>query len=146
MRAMALRKYGSLNELYQAELPTPAPKGGEVRVKVCSSAVGPADYKVALGIVKFLHGRKFPLVLGYDFSGVVDAIGPGETRWKVGDEVFGFLPYGPGNNQGAFAEFLAVNSNHIAGKPSAISHAQAAAVATAGLTALQAFRDQGGLP
>jgi len=39
-------------------------------------------------------------------SGTIDALGPGVTPWNVGDEVFGFLPYGPGNRRGAFAEML----------------------------------------
>src|SRR6266481_857792 len=102
MRAFSLKKYGAVDGFALTELPTPRPRKGEARIKVLFSAFGPADCKVARGIVKFLHGRKFPLVLGYDFSGVIDAVGPGEGRWKVGDSVFGFLPYGPSNNQGAF--------------------------------------------
>jgi NADPH:quinone reductase-like Zn-dependent oxidoreductase len=101
---------------------------------------------VATGLFKFLHGRKFPMVLGYDFSGVVDAVDEGQTRWKIGDSVFGFLPYGPGNNEGAFAEFLIAREDQIARKPTSISHEQAAASATAALTALQGIRDQGKLP
>jgi NADPH:quinone reductase len=146
MRAVVLKKYGSFNDLQMMDIRAPSPDAGQVRVKVYASAVGPADYKVAMGAVKFLHGRKFPLVLGYDFSGVVDAVGAEEARWKVGDEVFGFLPYGPKNNQGAFGELLIVGSGEIAKKPTTVSHAQAAAAATAGLTALQAFRDCGHLP
>jgi NADPH:quinone reductase len=97
-------------------------------------------------LFKFLHGRKFPMVLGYDFSEVVDAADEGQTRWKIGDSVFGFLPYGPGNSQGAFAEFLIAREDQVARKPSSISHEQAAASATAALTALQGIRDQGKLP
>jgi len=115
-------------------------------VKVHASAVGPADFKVAQGSNKFLHARKFPMVLGYDFSGVVDAVGSGESPWKIGDCVFGFLAYGPGNNQGAFAEFVIAQDDQIALKPPGVSHSQAAASATSTLTALQAFRDQGKLP
>jgi NADPH:quinone reductase-like Zn-dependent oxidoreductase len=86
------------------------------------------------------------MVLGYDFSEVVDAADEGQTRWKIGDSVFGFLPYGPGNSQGAFAEFLIAREDQVARKPSSISHEQAAASATAALTALQGIRDQGKLP
>jgi NADPH:quinone reductase-like Zn-dependent oxidoreductase len=99
-----------------------------------------------MGQVKFLHGRKFPMVLGYDFSGVVDAAGEGQTRWKIGDPVFGFLPYGPTNDQGAFAEFLIAHEDRVGLKPASISHDQAAASATAALTALQGIRDKGKLP
>lgn len=146
MRAICLNRYGSIDELVQTDLPTPQPKGGQVRVKVYASSLGPADLKVAQGDNKFLHGRKFPMVLGYDFSGVIDAVGPGESRWKPGDAVFGFLPYGPGNNQGAFSEFIVTGNDQIALKPDAVPHALAAASATSALTALQSFRDQGKLP
>ncbi len=146
MRAICLTKYGSIENFAIADLPTPEPRRGQIRVRVHASAVGPADFKVATGLVKFLHGRRFPMVLGYDFSGVVDAVGYGQTRWKIGDSVFGFLPYSPGNNQGAFAEFLVTPENQVARKPSSISHEQAAASATAAVTALQGIRDQGKLP
>jgi Alcohol dehydrogenase GroES-like domain len=146
MRATCLTKYGSIENFASVDLPTPEPKRGQIRVRVHASAVGPADFKVTTGQFKFLHGRKFPMILGYDFSGVVDAVGYGQTRWKIGDPVFGFLPYGPGNNQGAFAEFLVTPDNQVARKPASVSHEQAAASATAGVTALQGIRDQGKLP
>jgi len=146
MRAICLTKYGSIDNFIRTDIPTPAPKRGQVRVRVHSSAVGPADFKVAMGLVKFLHGRKFPMVLGYDFSGVVDGVGERQSRWKIGDSVFGFLPYGPGNNQGAFAEFLIAHEDQVAMKPASISHEQAAASATATLTALQGLRGEGNLP
>jgi NADPH:quinone reductase-like Zn-dependent oxidoreductase len=60
--------------------------------------------------------------------------------------IFGFPPYGPGNNQGAFAEFLVTPENQVARKPSLVSHEQAAASATAAVTALRGIRDQGKLP
>ncbi len=145
MRAMCLNSYGSIDGWVKTELPAPQPRGGQVRVKVHASAVGPADSRVEQGRQKFLHGRKFPMVLGYDFSGVIDSVGPAEARWKMGDGVFGFLPYGPGNNQGAFSEFIIAQSDRVALKPSSVSHSQAAASATAALTALQSFRDQGKL-
>jgi NADPH:quinone reductase-like Zn-dependent oxidoreductase len=146
MHAICLTKYGSIENFASVDLPTPEPKRGQIRVRVHASAVGPADFKVATGLVTFLHGRKFPMILGYDFSGVVDAVGYGQTRWKIGDSVFGFLPYGPGNNQGAFAEFLVTPENQVARKPFSVSHEQAAASATAAVTALQGIRDQGKLP
>ena len=145
MRAICLKEYGSIDGLVQKELPLPEPTGTQVRVKVYASCLGPADLKVAQGENKFLHGRKFPMVLGYDFSGVIDAVGPKASRWKRGDCVFGFLPYGPGSNQGAFSEFIVTRSDQVALKPATVSHSQAAAAATSGLTALQSLRDQGKL-
>jgi len=146
MKAMAASAYGPLEGLGQIEVPLPTPGRGEVRVRVVASALNPADYKVLLGTMKFLHGRNRPLIVGYDFSGTVDAVGPEVTARSVGDEVFGFLPYGPFNKRGAFAQALIAKCEEIASKPKGISHETAAAAATTGLTAIQSMRDLGRLP
>ena len=146
MKAMAASTYGPLEGLRQMDLPLPTPGRGEVRVRVVASALNPADYKVLLGTMKFLHGRNRPLVVGYDFSGTVDAVGPDVTERSIGDEVFGFLPYGPFNKRGAFAEASLAKCDEIAVKPKGISHETAAASATTGLTAIQSMRDLGRLP
>ena len=144
MKAIAAARYGSLDALGPIDAPVPDPKAGQVRVRVHASALNPADYKVVLGTMKFLHGRRFPLVVGYDFSGVVDAAGEG-AGFVAGDEVYGFLPYSPMNNRGAFAELLVADAREIAKKPAGVTHATAAAAATPGLTALQMLRDLGRL-
>jgi NADPH:quinone reductase len=141
MRALATDRYGALDRLRIMEVALPEPGPGEVRVRVHATALNPADYKVAQGRMKFLHARNFPLVLGYDFSGVVEALGPGVGDLELGAAVFGFLPYGPGNRRGAFAEALIARRDQLALKPSGVSHAQAAACATPGLAALQSLRD-----
>jgi NADPH:quinone reductase-like Zn-dependent oxidoreductase len=146
MRAMAAPNYGPLAQLAQIVAPLPTPGPGEVRVRVVASALNPADYKVVLGRLKFLHARNRPLIVGYDFSGTVDAVGPAVTGVAVGDDVFGFLPYGPGNKRGAFAEALIARSDEIALKPANVTHENAAAAATSGLTALQSLRELGRLP
>ena len=145
MRALAAPGYGPLETLRAIDAPLPEPRRGELRVRVACSALNPADYKVVLGTMKFLHARNTPLVVGYDFSGTVDAVGPSTSAFSVGDEVFGFLPYGPGNTRGAFAEMLIARHDEVARKPASVSHAQAAAAATTGLTAIQALRDLGRL-
>jgi NADPH:quinone reductase-like Zn-dependent oxidoreductase len=146
MKAMASPDYGPLETLALIDVPLPEPKKGEVRVRVAASALNPADYKVLLGTLKFLHARNRPLLVGYDFSGTVDAVGPGAGDVKVGDDVFGFLPYGPFNRRGAFAEALIARHDELAIKPKNVSHLVAAAAATTGLTAIQSLRDLGRLP
>lgn len=145
MKSLCLEKYGSLDFFKLTEITIANPVGNQVRVQVHASALNPADYKVALGEVKFLHGRRFPLALGYDFSGVINAVSSGVRNFKIGDEVFGFLPYGPANNQGAFGEAVLADANQIALKPKNVTHAQAAVSATSGLTAIQSLRDLGKL-
>jgi NADPH:quinone reductase len=146
MRALAVSHYGPLDQLQVIEIPKPKPGKGQIQVRVVASALNPADFKVVLGTMKFLHGRNFPLVIGYDFSGTIEALGPGVGTFKIGDEVFGFLPYGMKNKQGAFAETILAKADEVALKPAAVSHVQAAAAATPGLTALQCLRDLGRLP
>jgi NADPH:quinone reductase-like Zn-dependent oxidoreductase len=146
MRAIAAPSYGPLERLAEIDAPLPVPGRGEVRVRVVASALNPADYKVVLGTLKFLHARNRPLIVGYDFSGTVDAVGPSVAGISVGDDVFGFLPYGPGNRRGAFAESLIAKADEIAVKPAGVSHEAAAAAATTGLMAIQSLRDLGRLP
>jgi NADPH:quinone reductase-like Zn-dependent oxidoreductase len=146
MKAIAAPDYGPLERLALIDAPLPTPGRGEVRVRVVASALNPADYKVITGTLKFLHARNRPLIVGYDFSGTVEAVGPSVTSVSVGAEVFGFLPYGPGNKRGAFAESLIAKCDEIAVKPAGVSHETAAAAATTGLTAIQSLRDLGRLP
>ena len=146
MKAIAAPSYGPLESLALIDAPLPVPRAGEVRVRVVASALNPADFKVILGTLKFLHARNRPLIVGYDFSGTVEAVGPRVAAFSVGSEVFGFLPYGPGNRRGAFAESLIAKCDEIAMKPARVSHETAAAAATTGITALQSIRDLGRLP
>lgn len=143
--AMAVDAYGPVAALHPVRLAVAATRPDEVRVRVVASAVNPADFKVILGQMKLLHGRRFPLVVGYDFSGVVEAKGTEVTGLDVGQEVFGFLPYSGSNHQGAFAEALNAKASEVAIKPKSLSHEQAAALATPASTALQSLRDLGRL-
>jgi NADPH:quinone reductase-like Zn-dependent oxidoreductase len=143
MRGMALQKYGSFANFQLTNLPDPVAGNGEVLVRVHAASLNPADYKVALGIFKLLHARNFPMILGYDFSGVVEAVGSECGTFKVGDAVFGFLPYSFSNRRGSFAELVVARADEIALKPERLSHIDAAAAATSGITALQSLRDLG---
>ena len=142
MRALVGRTYGPLTDLAVADLPTPEPGANQVRVRVHAAALNPADFKVVTGSLKILHGRRFPMTVGYDYSGVVEAVGAG-VQLAVGAEVFGFLPYAMGNQRGSFAELLIADVAQLAAKPAGVSHVIAAAAATPGLTALQTLRDLG---
>src|ERR1039458_5716352 len=143
MRAMAIPSYGPVDQMKLIELPTPEPASHQVRVKVHASAVNPSEQKVATGSTKFLHGRNFPMVLGYDFSGVVDLVGAGVATVSQGDEVFGFLPYSGSNTLGAFAEYTASTTSGLIRKPASVPPPLAAAAATPAITALQSLRDLG---
>ena len=94
---------------------------------------------------RFLHAQTRPLILGWDFSGIVEELGEGVTGLNVGDEVWGHLQFTPGQKQGSYAEYLTVSPAEVALKPAGVSHQLAAASPTITMTALQSLRDCGRL-
>ena len=148
MRAYASDRHGDIKDLtLRDDVAKPSPAPSELLIKVKAAALNPADLKVLMGRDGggFLHASTFPLILGFDFSGVVAEVGSAATGRKVGDEVFGFLPYARSTRGGTFAEFVAVAADTVGAKPKAISHEAAAASATSTATALQALRGKGKL-
>ena len=143
MRAMGATGDG----VEMTEIPKPTPGPGEVRVKVIASAVNPGEEKVMAGdfVGRFLHAKASPLVLGWDVSGIVDALGDGVTDVGEGAAVWGHLAYSPSQTQGAFAEYVTLPRQALAVKPENVPHDVAAAAATVSMTGLQALRDLGGL-
>lgn len=141
----ALCSEAGLAGLAIRDLPLPEPGPGEVRVRMRTSALNPADQKVLTGdfVGNFLHGKQAPVVVGYDIAGTVDALGAGVTDLAVGDDVFGFLAYARSTKRGCFAEFTLAPAATLARRPAALSLGDAAAIATAGVTALQSLRDLG---
>lgn len=147
MKAFAIDRYAGTDALALRDIPAPLLSRGQVLVRVHAASLNPADLTVLSGRggARFLHAARFPLVLGYDFSGVIERAGAEAGGFERGDSVFGFLPYSRTTRQGTCAEFVAVPVTIIAKKPPEVSHAEAACAATAASTALQALRDEGGL-
>jgi NADPH:quinone reductase-like Zn-dependent oxidoreductase len=134
MKALAIRRYKAPMELM--ELPRPHPGPGEMLVRVRAAGVNPIDFKIRDGAVKVLLRFAFPLVLGTDLAGDVEAIGPGVTRFTVGDAVHARLD---NDRIGAFAEYALVRESAAAKKPARLDYAQAASLPLVGLTAWQAL-------
>ena len=133
MRAMVLDRYGEPDVLTRRELPVPQPASGEVLVRVHAVSVNPVDYKWR----KNGPFKAFPVVLGWDISGVVESLGPDTSAFASGDAVFGMVRF-PQEGR-AYAEYVAVPITDIARKPQTLSHAEAAAMTLAALTAQQAL-------
>lgn len=133
-------------ELSVVQLPDPEPAAGEVRVRVVHAATNPADWKVLGGgfLAAILHGRAAPLVVGYDFFGVVDRVGAGASV-APGTAVAGFLPYGRETLRGTYAELVVTRPDRIVAIPDGFDPRVAAAFPTGGATALQGLRDLGRL-
>jgi NADPH:quinone reductase-like Zn-dependent oxidoreductase len=134
MRAIAQDVLGGPEVLKEIELERPAPRPNEVLVRVRAAGVNPTDWKHrATG--GFL-GQP-PFVLGWDVSGVVEAVGIGVARFEPGDEVFGMLPYPFGH--GSHAEYVTGPARAFARKPASVDHVQAGALPLVSLTAWQAL-------
>src|SRR5262245_25752500 len=133
MRAISQDVLGPPDVLHEVELARPDPGIGQILVAVHAAGLNPTDWKHR-AVRRFLPEP--PFVLGWDVSGVVEAVGFGVTIVKPGDEVFGMLPYPHGH--GAHAEYAAGPARAFAPKPRALTHVEAAALPLAGLTAWQA--------
>ena len=143
MRAVFYTRFGAPGEVLQVgRLPAATIEHpDDVLVRVLAASVNPADVKQMEGSMRLLMDRPFPVKPGFDFSGVVVAVGSGvgtnDADVKVGDEVCGMIR---GLRTGTTAEFIAVNKHVVAKKPKALKHEDAAAIPLAALTAMQCFK------
>lgn len=136
MRAISQDKHGGPEVLGEARVPRPTPGPSEILVSVRAAGLNPTDWKHRAG---GLFVNRLPLILGWDVSGVVEAVGFGVTLFEPGDEVFGMLPYPHG--VGSHAEYVTGPARAFVRKPAGIDHVQAGALPLAALTAYQALVD-----
>jgi NADPH:quinone reductase-like Zn-dependent oxidoreductase len=142
MKVVRIHNYGGPEVLQYEEAPLPRPQAGEIRLLVHAAGVNPFDWKVRSGYLKDYIPHTFPLILGWDVSGVVDEAGPGVSRFKKGDEVFCMAD---ATRDGAYAEYIVVPEAAVALKAKSQHHANAAAMPVGALTAWQAIFDEGRL-
>lgn len=138
MKAVQIHAFGGPETLRFEEIPVPEPGPGEALIRVHAAGVNPADWKIREG---HLGERAFPCLMGVDFSGTVERLGPGAGDFQPGDEVFGRV----GNGSGSYAEYAIAPVERMARKPAALDHTHAAAIPVAALTAWQALFDIGHL-
>jgi len=143
MRAIVQDRYGRVDDLRLGEVARPVPAEDELLVRVRAASVHPDVWHVVTGQPAVLRlmgaGVRRPKdrVPGTDIAGVVQSVGSAVTRFRPGDEVFGETVRGvQWRNGGAFAEYATAPEEGVALKPSGVSFEEAAAVATAGLIAL----------
>ena len=133
MRAVRFHRYGGPDVLHLEDVPLPEPAAGEVRIRVRSSSLNPADIGGRSGRVRLVHARHLPHIPGYDVAGVVERCGPAVSAFLPGEPVFAMV----GLNGGAHAEYVCVAQEKVARAPARISLEEAGTVPLAGLTALQ---------
>jgi NADPH:quinone reductase-like Zn-dependent oxidoreductase len=117
------------------DVPKPEPKPGEALVRVQAAGVNPVDWKIREG-----HLGKIPLptIMGSDFSGDIEALGPGITDYRAGEPILGVVA----EDSGSYAEYAVAPVAQITEKPANIEYVQAAALPVASLTAWQALFDK----
>ncbi|MFG2269794.1 NADP-dependent oxidoreductase [Streptomyces chartreusis] len=136
MRAISQDVLGGPEVLKEVRIERPAPRPNEVLVRVRAAGVNPTDWKHREN-GGFLGEP--PFVLGWDVSGVVEAVGIGVAAFRPGDEVFGMLPYPFGH--GSHAEYVIAPVRALTHKPSVIGHTEAGALPLVSLTAWQALTE-----
>lgn len=139
MKAISQDRAGGPEVLEVVEVDRPVPGPTEVLVRVHAAAINPHDWKTRNRGRSSYNNESLPFVLGFDVSGVVEAVGSGVTVLEPGDDVFG-MPRFP-HHAGAYAEYVTGPARHFAPKPVTLNHVQAAALPLAGLTAWQALVD-----
>jgi len=141
MRAIVHDRYGSPNVLEIRDVAIPAPAAGEVLVRVTAASLNPLDWHFTTGrpyFMRLLYGLRRPKqpILGADVAGRIVALGEDVTDVAVGDRVAGVA-------SGSLAEYAIARASRLAVVPDALTDEEAAAIPLAGITALQAVRDQG---
>jgi NADPH:quinone reductase-like Zn-dependent oxidoreductase len=138
MKAIRIHNYVGPEVLNYEDAPRPKPQADEVLIRVHAAGVNPIDWMIPAGHLKDIFPVSFPLILGWDLSGVIEEVGSGATRFKKGDEVFSMPD--PTRN-GAYAEYIVVRESGVALKPKSLHHIRAAAIPLAALTAWHALFD-----
>ena len=143
MKAVVYDRYGSADRLRLEQIDQPTPGQSELLVRVVASAVNSWDWHLMHGMFfeRLMFGMFQPQhrVLGSEIAGVVEAVGPGVTEFKPGDEVFGDLST---SGWGGFAEYAVGRAERMAHKPAELSFEAAATLPQSGLLALHCLRER----
>ena len=139
MKALVQEGYGSADSLHVREIPRPEPTEGRVLVRMRAASVNALDWHTTHGgllldIISKVMRQKDDPVRGVDLAGTIEEVGPGVTRFKAGDDVFGSAP-------ATFAEYVSAREDRLLRKPPDLPFEQAATINVAGHTALQGLRD-----
>lgn len=138
MKAVIIENYGSADEFKMVEQEAPRIKSNEVLIEVHAVSVNPFDWKLRAGHFKDVIHMTFPIVFGWDVSGVVKEAGKDVTEFQAGDEVFAKAAL---KKPGGFAEYMVIEERHLVKKPPSLSFEEAAGIPVAGIAAWQALFD-----
>lgn len=141
MKAIRQHEFGGPEVLRHEEAPLPELKPGEVLVRVHAVGINPPDWYLREGYKdlppEWQPAVSFPLILGSDMSGVVEAVATDVQGFSIGDEVFGMVRFPSMGESAAYAEYVTAPASDLALKPASIDHVHAAGAPMAGLTGWQ---------
>src|SRR5262249_7610504 len=133
MKAVVVHQFGGPEVLKYEDASRPQPKETEILVRVIAAGVNPVDTYVRSG--NFGPAATLPLIPGRDISGIVEELGPGATKFKKGEAIYGNV------RNGGYAEFAVAAEKDVELKPASLDFVQAAAVPVAARTAWYALVD-----
>ena len=143
MQAAVIHQYGDTDEFFLEQVPRPAPQSDEALIRVAAAGINPVDTYARAGHVAGMMGDDpFPLILGWDVSGVIEQA-PAGSGYQVGDAIYSMVNF-PGKSS-TYAEYVTAKVSDIAHAPQSIPLADAAAVPLVALTAWQAMFEAGNL-
>ena len=142
MQAYVLTRYGNASAMELRDVPEPPAGNGEVLIRVRAAGLNPVDYGIRQGKLRLVTRFDLPQVAGSELSGVVEAVGAGVTRFTAGDRVFARVNK---KKLGAYATYAVVHETLVAKMPESLDFNNAAGLPLAGVTALQALRDELGV-
>jgi NADPH:quinone reductase-like Zn-dependent oxidoreductase len=143
MKAIQQHSFGGPEVLRYEDAPMPEPAQGEVLVRVHAVGLNPPDWYLREGYKmlppEWQPAVTFPVILGTDISGVVEAVSDDVTAFAPGDEVYAMVrfPSGLAGGSRAYAQYVSVPAEEVARKPAGIDHVHAAAAPMSLLTAWQ---------
>lgn len=132
MKAARIHAYGDASQIRIEAAPLPTLNPDDVLIRVVAASVNPVDWKIRQGHLANFLPHALPLTLGWDVSGIVEAVGPDVTTFKPGDPVYSRPDI---VRNGTYAEFVAVRESEVAPKPATISHVEAASLPLVSITA-----------
>lgn len=136
MKAFVVDRYGRKHGIRASDMPVPELRDDDVLIEIHAAGVNPLDAKIRDGEFKLILPYRLPLILGNDLAGVVARVGSRVRRFKPGDQVYARPPK---DRIGTFAEFIAIEEDAVALKPTVLSMEEAASIPLVGLTAWQAL-------
>ena len=133
--AVRFDEYGDVDVLKVVDVARPDPGPGQVLVKVVAAGINPGEAAIRKGLLHAVWPATFPSGEGSDLAGIVAELGPGVTRFGVGDEVLGFV-----DTRGSHAEFVVAEVDNLVARPAQVAWAAAGSLFVAGTTAYAAVR------